>query len=111
MKSLVTNRSVSPGPIGVSVPPGPLGAFQTPSITGLLGVPPSQWNWTLSPDTCGNRPVLIDVSQKAEKPFSNAVFTCAPVRVRIVVRLPNGRTANTSPHVISPGCSPAVGGL
>ena len=55
--------------------------------------------------------MLIAGSQKAEKPFSNAVFICAPVSVSMTVRLPNGRTANISPHVISPGCSPAVGGV
>ena len=30
MKSLVTSRTVSVGPIGVSVPPGPSGAFHSP---------------------------------------------------------------------------------
>src|SRR4051794_4558801 len=110
MKSLVTNRSVSPGASGVSDPPGPFEAFQIPSITGTLGVLASQWNWTLRPETWGNRPVLIEVLQKAEKPFTNAACAWAPVSVRIVVRLPNGRTANTSPQVISPGCSPADGG-
>src|SRR4051812_8031890 len=107
MKSFVTNRSVSASASAVSGPPGPFGAFQTPSMTGTS---PLQWNATLRPETCGNRPVLIDVSQNAEKALSIPVLTCAPVSVRIVVRLPNGRTAKTSPQVISPGCSPADGG-
>ena len=54
--------------------------------------------------------MLIDGSQKAEKPFSNAVFIWAPVSVSITVRLPNGRIVNISPQVISPGCSPADDG-
>jgi len=44
------------------------------------------------------------------KPFRNAVSSWAPVSVRITDRLPNGSTANISPQVISPGCSPALGG-
>jgi len=40
MKSLVTKRTVSAGPTGVSVPVGPFGAFQIPSTTEFR---PSQW--------------------------------------------------------------------
>ena len=49
--------------------------------------------------------------QTGEKPFRNASLSWAPVSVRIVVRLPKGSTAKTSPHVISPGCSFALGGV
>ena len=38
MKSFVTNRTVSAGPIGVSVPAGPFGAFHIPSTTGVGAV-------------------------------------------------------------------------
>src|SRR5689334_4982637 len=107
MKSFVTKRSVSVSWSSVSAPPGPLGAFQTLSTTE---VSPLQWYWTLSPDTWGNRPVLIAELQTAEKPFTNPAFTWAPVRVMITERLPNGSTPNISPQVISPGCSPADGG-
>ena len=47
MKSLVTMRMVSAGPIGVSGPPGPLGALETESTTGVV---PLQWYVILSPD-------------------------------------------------------------
>jgi hypothetical protein len=56
MKSLVTKRTVSLGPTGVRVPVGPFGAFEMPSMTGVV---PLQWKSTLSPDTCGKRPVAI----------------------------------------------------
>ena len=76
MKSLVTMRTVSVGPTGVNVPDGPSGALQIPSITGVV---PLQWNWTLRPATCGNRPVAIDESHTGEKPFRKPSSSCAPV--------------------------------
>src|SRR3954447_5166761 len=111
MKSFVTKRTVSAAPIGVSVPAGPFGAFHSPSITGDDGVALLQWNCTFSPEICGKRPVLIAGLQNAEKPFVNASSSLAPVSVRITVRLPNGRTENTSPQVTSPAASPALGGV
>ena len=48
--------------------------------------------------------------QIGEKPLRNACSNWAPVSVSITVRLPKGSTANISPQVISPGCSPALGG-
>jgi hypothetical protein len=77
----------------------------------MTGVAPLQWNVSLSPDTCGKRPVATWGLQTGLKPVSSASRSCAPVSVRITVRLPNGSTANTSPHVISPGASPALGGV
>ena len=47
-------------------------------------------------------------SQNGVKPLRNACLQLGPVRVRITVRLPNGSTANISPQVISPGCSPGA---
>ena len=38
MKSLVTSRTVSAGPTGVSGPAEPSGAFQMPSTTGVVPV-------------------------------------------------------------------------
>ena len=108
MKSLVTKRSVSAGPIGVSAPAGPSGAFHIPSITGVV---PVQWNCTFRPATCGKRPVAIDALQNGLNPLSSALRRCSPVSVRITVRLPNGSTAKTSPQVIWPACSPAEGGV
>jgi hypothetical protein len=107
MKSFVTIRTVSAGPIGVSGPAGPFGARASRSITGVV---PSQWNASDSPATCGNRPVAIAGSQTGVNPLRSASVSCAPVSVSITVRFPNGSTANTSPHVTSPGCSPADGG-
>ncbi len=74
------------------------------------GVVPLQVNVTRSPEICGNRPVSTAVLQDGEKPFRNACSNCAPVSVSITVRLPNGRTENTSPQVISHDASPALGG-
>ena len=99
---------MSVGPIGVCGPVGPLGVFHMPVTTGLV---PLHVNVAFSPDTCGNRPVAMFGLQTGENPFRNACCSCAPVRVRIVVRLPNGRTAKTSPQVISPACSFALGGV
>ena len=65
---------------------------------------------TLSPEICGKRPVATAELQTGEKPLRNACSSCAPVSVSMTVRLPNGRTANISPQVISHGCSPALGG-
>ena len=73
---------------------------------------PVQWKVTLSPEICGKRPVPPAKPgwQNGVNPFRNAVRSWSPVIVMIVVRLPNGSTANTSPQVISPGGSPALGG-
>ena len=69
MKSLVTKRTVSVGPTGVSAPPAP--TFQTPSITGVFaGAGPVQWYSIFRPDTCGKRPVLIVGLQTALNPFA-----------------------------------------
>jgi hypothetical protein len=110
MKSLVTKRTVSVSPTGVSGPPMPDGVFQMPSTAGAV---PLQWNVTLRPLICGKRPVPpANVgSQNGVNPLRKAVFIWAPVRVSITVRFPKGRTANISPQVISPFCSPALGGL
>src|SRR5664279_1873868 len=107
MKSLVTTRTVSVGPMGVSGPPGPSGAFAIPVTTGVV---PLQLKDRANPDTWGNRPVAIAVSHTGLNPLSRACSNCAPVSVSSTVRLPNGNTADTSPQVISPGCSPAAGG-
>src|SRR5690242_14862782 len=104
MKSLVTKRTVSAGPIGTSEPDA---VFHIPVTTGVV---PLQVNVNFSPDTCGNRPVAMLELQTGLNPLSIACSSCAPVSVMITVRLPNGSTANTSPQVISFGCSPAVGG-
>jgi hypothetical protein len=50
----VTIRTVSAGPSTVSGPVTPSGAFQIVSTTGVV---PLQWNCTLRPEICGNRPV------------------------------------------------------
>jgi len=94
----------------VSVPDGPFGAFQRPVTTGVV---PLQEKVTFRPETCGKRPVppVNAGSQNGLKPFRKACSICAPVNVSMTVRLPNGRTENISPQVISPSCSPAVGGL
>ena len=102
MKSLVTIRTGSAGPIGVAGPEMPSGVFHIPSITGVI---PVQWYCTLSPEICGNRPV-----PPANPGWQNGDYYGTGRAPEIVERLPNGRTANTSPHVISPGCSPALGG-
>src|SRR4249919_464832 len=107
MKSLVTKRTLSAGPITVSGPLGPSGAFHMPSMTGVV---PLQWNCTFKPEICGNRPVAIAGLQTGENPFRYACSICAPVSVRMTVRLPNGSTENISPQVISHGCSLADGG-
>ena len=109
MKSFVTNRTESVGAIGVCGPVTPSGVFHIPVTTGVVPVQP---NVTLRPETCGNRPVppAKPGSQNGVKPFTNACRSWSPVSVRITVRLPNGRTANISPHVISPTASPAAGG-
>ncbi len=93
-----------PAPSGVSGPAGPSGASAIPSTTGVV---PSQWNSIWSPDTCGKRPVppVNAGSQAGLNPLSSASVSWAPVSVSITVRLPNGSTAKTSPHVISPGAS------
>ena len=110
MKSFVTSRTESARPIGVCGPPIPLGVFHMPSTTGVM---PVQWNVTLSPEICGKRPVPPAKPgwQNGVNPLMNAVRSWSPVIVRIVVRLPNGSTAKTSPQVISPGASPALGGV
>ncbi len=100
MKSFVTSRTESPAPIGVSGPPIPVGVFHMPSTTGVV---PLQWKVARRPETCGNRPVAIAELQTGENPFRNACRSWAPVSVRIIVRLPNGSTANISPQVISHG--------
>ena len=83
MKSFVTRRTVSAGPIGViGVPAGPFGVFHMPSTTGVV---PLQWNCTFRPEICGNRPVLIAGLQNGENPFRNACCRTAPVSVMIVV--------------------------
>src|SRR5687768_16616739 len=102
MKSLVTMRIESVARIGV------------PSARARLlttGVVPEQLKLINSPDTCGNRPVAIAGLQTGLNPFSNAAVSTSPVIVAMTVRLPNGNTANTSPHVTSPTASPADGGL
>ena len=66
---------------------------------------------TVSPEICGKRPVAIAGLHTGEKPLRKACSSCAPVSVSMTVRLPNGRTANISPHVISHAASPALGGL
>ena len=48
--------------------------------------------------------MATDGSHTGLNPLSMAAVSCAPVSVSITVRLPNGSTANTSPHVTSPGC-------
>ena len=65
------------------------------------------------PEICGKRPVppVKAGLQDGRNPLVNAVSSWAPVSVSITVRLPNGRTENISPQVISHGCSPALGGV
>ena len=86
-------------------PPG-----RTTSIESTTAVVPSQWKRNRSPATCGKRPVAMAGSQAGENPLTRAAVSCSPVRVSITVRLPKGRTAKTSPHVISLTASPPDGG-
>ena len=78
-----------------------------PSMTTLV---PLQWNSARRPAICGKRPVLTAELQNGENPLMNAVFIWAPVSVSTTVALPNGRTANSSPSVITHEPSPALGG-
>ena len=75
MKSLVTMRTVLPGPSGAVVGLGPGGASQTLSITGTV---PLQWNSTHRPEYCGVRPVPPDASPHGgRKPFASAATSCS----------------------------------
>ncbi len=76
MKSFVTIRTVSVGPTGVRVPAGPSGAFAMLSTTADA---PVQWNVTLSPATCGNRPVAMAELQTGENPLRKPAVSWAPV--------------------------------
>ena len=71
MKSFVTNRTGSAGPIGVAGPEMPCGVFHIPVTTGVV---PVQLKVTFSPETCGNRPVppANPGSQNGVNPFTNA---------------------------------------
>ena len=73
-------------------------------MLSTTAVVPLQWKVSFSPETCGNRPFAIAGRRRAEAVGQRSV-SCAPVRVSITVRFPNGRTANISPGDL-PGGSP-----
>ena len=77
MKSFVTNRTVSAGPIGVSVPPAPSGAFHIPSMTGVVPLAVELHLQAGDLREPPGAPVNAG-SQTGEKPFTNAVRQLAP---------------------------------
>jgi hypothetical protein len=73
----------------------PFGVFHIPSTTGVV---PVQWNCTFRPEICGNAGAAAKRIAERREPVQERRLELSPVSVRIVVRLPNGRTANTSPQ-------------